>query len=151
MGAVLLGKSIYEAFMHGPEQGIELFHGYTYSGHPVAAAAGLATLEVYREEGTFAQARELESIFADELHQFDHYPKVVDVRNIGLMGAIELEPRKGAPGARGLEVHKRCFWEEDLVIRNNMDILQFSPFLNSRPTDLSDMFASVKRVIDKVA
>tara|TARA_B100000780_G_scaffold277729_1_gene249149 strand:+ start:6595 stop:7923 length:1329 start_codon:yes stop_codon:yes gene_type:complete len=151
MGAVLLGKSIYEAFMHGPEQGIELFHGYTYSGHPVAAAAGLATLEVYREEGTFAQARELESIFADELHQFDHYPKVVDVRNIGLMGAIELEPRKGAPGARGLEVHKHCFWEEDLVIRNNMDILQFSPFLNSRPTDLSDMFASVKRVIDKVA
>ena len=151
MGAVLLGEDIYKAFMHGPEQGIELFHGYTYSGHPVAAAAGLATLEVYKTEGTFAQARELERTFAEELHQFDHYPKVIDVRNIGLMGAIELEPRKGSPGARGLEVHKQCFWEEDLVIRNNMDILQFSPFLNSRPADLRDMFAAVKRVIDKVA
>ena len=67
------------------------------------------------------------------------------------MGAIELEPRSGAPGARGLEVHKQCFWEEDLVIRNNMDILQFSPFLNSRPADLRAMFAAVRRVIDNVA
>ena len=151
MGAVLLGADIYKAFMHGPEHGIELFHGFTYSGHPVAAAAGLATLEVYREEGTFAQARELESMFAEELHQFDHYLKVIDVRDIGLMGTIELEPRKGSPGARGLEVHKQCFWEEDLVIRNNMDIFQFSPFLSSRPADLSHTFAAVKRVIDKVA
>ena len=90
-------------------------------------------------------------MFAEELHQFDHYLKVIDLRDIGLMGTIELEPRKGSPGARGLEVHKQCFWEEDLVIRNNMDIFQFSPFLSSRPADLSHTFAAVKRVIDKVA
>ncbi len=76
---------------------------------------------------------------------------VIDVRNLGLMGAIELAPRDGAPGARGLEVHKRCFWDENLVIRNSLDIIQFSPFLNSRPEDIRSMFASVQRVIEKLA
>ncbi|MBT5388511.1 MAG: aspartate aminotransferase family protein [Porticoccaceae bacterium] len=149
MGAVLVSDTIYQAFMQGPEQSIELFHGYTYSGHPVAAAAGLATLQVYREEGSFEQARELETLFAEAIHQFDDHPMVIDVRNLGLMGAIELAPRDGAPGARGLDVHKQCFWEEDLVIRNGMDTLQFSPFLNSRPEDIQQMFAAVKRVLDK--
>ena len=151
MGAVLVSESIHEAFMHGPEQAVELFHGYTYSGHPIAAAAGLATLEVYREEGSFDQARALEAMFAEEIHQFDHHSMAIDVRNFGLMGAVELASRDGAPGARGLEVHKQCFWEEDLVIRNSMDIIQFSPFLNSRPEDIRSMFAAVRRVIEKLA
>ena len=148
MGAVLVNDDIQRAFMQGPEQAVELFHGYTYSGHPLAAAAALATLEVYREEDSFAQALALETLFAGELHRFDHHPMIIDVRNFGLMGALELAPREGAPGARGLEVHKRCFWEENLVLRNSMDIIQFSPFLNSRPTDIRSMFAAVWRVID---
>jgi beta-alanine--pyruvate transaminase len=151
MGAVLVSENIHRAFMQGPEQTVELFHGYTYSGHPIAAAAGLATLEVYREEGSFEQARELETVFAEAIHDFDHHAMVIDVRNLGLMGAIELAPRDGAPGARGLEVHKRCFWDENLVIRSSLDIIQFSPFLNSRPEDIRSMFASVQRVIEKLA
>jgi len=148
MGAVLVRDHVYDAFMQGPEHMIELFHGYTYSGHPVAAAAGIATLATYAEEGTFAQAAELERPFADLLHAFDDHPKVIDVRNFGLMGAIELAPRKGAPGARGLEIHKRCFWKENLVVRNGMDTLQISPFLNSRIDDLQQAFDTLRRVID---
>ena len=151
MGAVLVRDHVYDAFMQGPEHMIELFHGYTYSGHPVAAAAGLATLDVYREEGTFEQAQELEKTFADLLHAFDDHDKVIDVRNFGLMGVIELASRPGAPGARGLEIHKKCFWEEKVVVRNGMDLLQFSPFLNSRVDEMEQSFEAVRRVIDSVA
>ncbi len=150
MGAVLVRDEVYESFMHGPGQMIELFHGYTYSGHPVAAAAGLATLGVYREEGTFAQARELEHHFEQAIHSLDDHPKVVDVRNFGLMGAVELESRPDAPGARGMEMHKTCFWDEDMVIRNGMDTLQFSPFLNSRPEDITMTFEKIRKLLDRI-
>lgn len=150
MGAVLVRDEVYESFMQGPGQMIELFHGYTYSGHPVAAAAGLATLEVYREEDTFRQARDLEGHFEEAIHSLDDHAKVMDVRNFGLMGAVEIEPREDAPGMRGMEMHKMCFWEEDLIIRNGMDVLQFSPFLNSRPEDLSMTFEKVRKVLDSI-
>jgi beta-alanine--pyruvate transaminase len=150
MGAVLVQQKIHDAVMQGPAHMIELFHGYTYSGHPVAAAAGLATMDVYREEGTFEQSMALEDTFADMLHSFADHDKVIDVRNFGLMGAIELAPRDGAPGARGLEIHKRCFWDEDLVVRNGMDVLQFSPFLNAKVDELEQSFEAVRRVIDAV-
>ena len=150
MGAVLVRDSVHEAFMQGPEYMIELFHGYTYSGHPVAAAAGLAAMDVYEEEGIFEQAAALEPVFEDLLHAFAGHPRVVDVRNCGLMGAIELEPRPGAPGVRGLDIHKACFWDEHLVVRNGMDILQFSPFLNSDPDELAASFEGIRRVIDAV-
>jgi beta-alanine--pyruvate transaminase len=150
MGGVIVQQHVHDAFMQGPEHMIELFHGYTYSGHPVAAAAGLATMDVYKEEGIFAQAAELEETFADILHSFAGHEKVIDVRNFGLMGAIELAPRDGAPGARGLEIHKRCFWEERLVVRNGMDILQFSPFLNSNVDEMQKSFEGVRRILDAV-
>lgn len=150
MGATLVRDHVYEAFMQGPKTMVELFHGYTYSGHPVAAAAGIATMDAYKEEGTFEQAMALEEDFADLLHSFDGHEKVIDVRNFGLMGAIEMAPRDGAPGARGLEAHKRCFHDENLVLRNGMDILQFSPFLNSNLDDLSKAFDGVRRVIDAI-
>jgi len=150
MGAVLVQQHVYDAFMQGPDFMIELFHGYTYSGHPVAAAAGLAVQEVYREEGTFEQSRALEQHFEDLLHSFADHDKVIDVRNFGLMGAIELAPRAGAPGARGLEIHKKCFWDEHLVMRNGMDTLQFSPFLNSKPDEMEQSFDAIRRVIDSV-
>ena len=150
MGAVLVRDSVYDAFMHGPENMIELFHGYTYSGHPVAAAAGLATMNVYDEEGTFEQSAALEQHFEDLLHSFVDHKHVIDVRNIGLMGAIEMAPREGAPGARGGETHKKCFWDENIVIRNGMDILQFSPFLNSKPDEMQQSFEALRRVLDSI-
>ncbi len=150
MGAVLVRDEIYDAFMQGPPHMIELFHGYTYSGHPVAAAAGIACMEIYQEEGIIQQARELESGFEQAIHSLADHPKVIDVRNIGLMGAIEMAPRDDAPGMRGAEVHKRCFWEEKLVVRNGMDTLQFSPFLNSKPEDIDMTFETIKRVLDNI-
>jgi beta-alanine--pyruvate transaminase len=150
MGAVLVQGKVHDAFMQGPDQLIELFHGYTYSGHPVATAAGLACLEIYREEGIFEQARSLEKPFEDGLHSLAGHSLVQDVRNFGLMGAVELKPRDGAPGTRGLETHKKCFWEEDLVVRNGADCLQFSPFLNSRPQDIAMIFEKVGSVLDRI-
>jgi beta-alanine--pyruvate transaminase len=148
MGAVFVRDEIYDAFMHGPDYMIELFHGYTYSGHPVAAAAGVAALDVYEEEGTFEQARALEPHFERLLHAFADHDKVIDVRNFGLMGAIEMAPRDGAPGARGMEAHKRCFWDENVVVRAGVDTLQFSPFLNSDPDEMERSFEAVRRVLD---
>jgi beta-alanine--pyruvate transaminase len=150
MGAVLVRDSVYEAFMQGPEGMIELFHGYTYSGHPVAAAAGLACLDVYESEGTFEQASSLEAQFEELLHSFAEHKHVIDVRNIGLMGAIEMASRDGAPGARGGEIHKKCFWDEKLVVRNGLDTLQFSPFLNSDPDEMQQSFEAIRRVLDSV-
>jgi beta-alanine--pyruvate transaminase len=150
MGAVLVQDTMYDALMHGALHVPEFFHGYTYSGHPVAAAAGLAALDAYADEGSFAASRALEPLFADLLHSFVGHPEVVDVRNFGLMGAIELRPRPDAPGARGLHIHKACFWDEDLVIRNGGDTLQFSPFLDARPEDLAMTFEKVRRVIDRI-
>lgn len=150
MGAVLVQEKIHDALMNGPEQMIELFHGYTYSGHPVACAAALASLEVYEEEGTFEQARELQGHFEDAIHSLDDHPMVTDVRNFGLMGGIDLQSRDGAPGARGLEAHKKFFWEEDIVIRHSADLLQFSPFLNSRPEDITMTFETVRKVLDSI-
>ena len=150
MGAVLVRDEIHDALMAGPRQMIELFHGYTYSGHPLACAASLAALDVYEEEGTFGQVRELEPMFEEAIHSLDDHPLVTDVRNIGLMGGIDLMSREGEPGMRGLEIHKKCFWEEDMVVRHSADLLQFSPFLNSRPEDITRTFETVRRVLDKI-
>ncbi len=150
MGAVIVQDHVYDAFMQGPPHMIELFHGYTYSGHPVAAAAGVATLDAYEEEGTFQQAAELAGPLEEFVHAFADHDKVIDVRNCGLMAAIEMAPRDGAPGARGLELHKKCFWEEDLMVRNGMDTIQISPFLNSNVTDWEQAFDKIRRVMDSI-
>ena len=150
MGAVFVRDEIYDAFMNGPEHMIELFHGYTYSGHPVAAAAGVAALDVYEQEGSFEQARALEQPFEDMLHSFADHELVIDVRNFGLMGAVEMAPRDGAPGARGAEAHKKCFWDEQVVVRAGMDTLQFSPFLNANIDELSKAFEGIRRVLDTI-
>jgi beta-alanine--pyruvate transaminase len=150
MGAVLVGSGIHDAFMNGPEHLVEFFHGYTYSGHPVATAAGLATLAVYEEEGTFARARSLEKDFEDAIHGLRDCPNVADIRNFGLMGCVELAPRPGAPGARGFEVHLKCF-EEGMVVRNGMDNISFSPFLNSTPDEFAYTFDTLRRVLERIA
>jgi beta-alanine--pyruvate transaminase len=146
MGAVLVKESVYQALMNGPENLIELFHGYTYSGHPIAAAAGLATMEIYQEENTFAKVRSIEGTFEKLIHELKGEPNVIDIRNIGLMGGIELAPRPGSPGARGFEVFLRSF-EEGVVIRNSGDIIQLSPFFGSTDDELIRIFDTIRRAL----
>jgi beta-alanine--pyruvate transaminase len=126
MGAVIARRGIHDAFMTGPEQAIELFHGYTYSGHPLAAAAGLAALDVYRDEGLFERARTLEPLFEEALHGLRGLPHVIDIRNLGLVGAIELEPIDGRPTARAFDAWQRCF-DAGLLVRTTGDIIALSP------------------------
>ncbi|MEM1230654.1 MAG: aminotransferase class III-fold pyridoxal phosphate-dependent enzyme [Pseudomonadota bacterium] len=149
MGAVLVREEIYNAFMHGPAEGIEFFHGYTYSGHPVAAAAGLAALTAYDEEKAMPAARQSEQHFEAAIHSVAEAKNVIDVRNLGLMGAIDIAPRDGAPGARGFEAHRACF-ARGLMVRHSMDTLQFSPFLDSSGADFEEIFGTVQAVLNDI-
>ena len=137
MSAVAVAKPIYDTLMEGPP-GVELFHGYTYSGHPLACAAALATLGIYAEEGLFARARALEPAFEDALHGLKDLPGVIDVRNIGLMGAVELAPRVGAPGARGFDAYLKCY-ETGLMVRQIGDVLAMSPPLVVGESEIDEM------------
>jgi len=126
MGAVFASRKVYDGLMTGPENAIELFHGYTYSGHPVACAAGIATLEIYEEEGLLTRAAELAGEWENALHSLKDLPHVIDIRNLGLVGAIELAPRNGAPGTRAYDVFVDCF-NKGLLIRVTGDIIALSP------------------------
>jgi beta-alanine--pyruvate transaminase len=126
MGAVGVRREIYDTVVNATPAGIEFFHGYTYSGHPLASAAGLATLKVYREEGLFERAAELAPYWEDAIHSLRGLPNVIDIRNIGLVAGVELEPREGKPGARGLDALIKCF-HEGLLIRVTADIVALSP------------------------
>jgi beta-alanine--pyruvate transaminase len=147
MGAVLVHEDIYQTYMQGVEAGIEFFHGYTYSGHPVAAAAARASLDIYEKANIAASVAGLEPQFEAAIHSMADAPHVMDIRNIGLMGAIELAPRPDQPGARGMEVHIRCF-ENGLMIRNGMDTLQFAPFLTSTPDLFEQTFSIVRKILE---
>ncbi len=151
MGAVFVSDGIHEAFMKGPEQMIELFHGYTYSGHPLACAAALATLDTYAEEALFEQAIVLEDAWADAIHALRGLPNVVDIRNIGLIGAIELAPRPGAPGARAYDVFTRCFHQENLLIRVTGDVIALSPPLILDRDHIERIFRTLAHVIAETA
>src|SRR5205085_1805398 len=117
MGGVIVKKSIYDAFMRGPEHIVELFHGYTYSAHPLACAAGLATLELYRQEGLFERALKLEPVWADAAMSLKGQPNVLDIRTIGIVAAIDLASRPDAVGRRAYEAMEKAFGEHDMVIR----------------------------------
>ena len=126
MGAVLTKGDIYDTFMTGPDGAIEFFHGYTYSGHPLAAAAACATLDVYAEDDLFNRALSLEDAFADALHSLKDEPYVIDVRNYGLIGAVELTPIEGKPTARAMSIFRECY-DQGLIIRTTGDTVAFSP------------------------
>ena len=126
MSAVAVRKGIYDAFMEGPPGMVELFHGYTYSGHPLACAAAIATLDLYAAEGLFQRAAEMEPIWEDAIHSLKGLPNIIDIRNIGLMGAVEFAPRAGAPGARAYDCFVRCF-EAGLLVRQTGDVIAMSP------------------------
>ena len=126
MGAVLCKQSIHDAFMQGPEHLIEFFHGYTYSAHPLACAAGLATLETYADQSLLTRAQKLGGTFADAVHSLKGLPNVIDVRNFGLVGGIELAPIAGEPAKRAFNVFLDC-WEQGVLIRTTGDTIALSP------------------------
>jgi len=148
MGAVFVQDAIYDAFMQGPE-GIELFHGYTYSGHPLACAAGLGTLDTYEDEGLLTRAGTLERRFEDALHALKGERNVIDIRNLGLMGAVELEPRPAAPGARAYEAFLKVF-EAGVLVRWTGDTLAFSPPLIVEPAQIERIFETVRQALKAV-
>jgi beta-alanine--pyruvate transaminase len=126
MGAVLVDRRVHDGCMTGPPQAIEFFHGYTYSGHPLACAAGKAALAVYREERLFERAAQLAPAFEDALHSLKGMRHVIDIRNIGLMGAVELEPRAGQAGARAMDVFRHCF-EHGVLVRITGETVALTP------------------------
>ena len=126
MGAVFAQRKIYDAFMQGPENAIELFHGYTYSAHPAACAAALATLDVYTGEGLLTRAAQLGPAWEEAVHSIRGSANVIDIRNFGLIGAVELEPRPGKPGTRGFDVFLKCF-ERGVMVRVTGDTIALSP------------------------
>jgi len=148
MGAALVSDRIYDAFMTGPEHAPELFHGYTYSGHPMACAAALATLEIYEEEGLLTRALDLWSYWEDALHALRDSPHVIDLRNLGLIGAIELEPIAGAPGKRAFDVFLKAF-EAGVSVRTTGDIVALSPPLIIEKHHIDFLFDTLRRVLQQ--
>jgi len=146
MGAVAARREIYDAFMQGPDGAIDLFHGYTYSAHPIACAAGLATQQVYRDEGLLTRAADIGTYWADALHSLKGLPNVIDLRNLGLIGAVELEPIPGKPGARGFDVFVRAF-EKGLLARVTGDIIALSPPLIIERSHVDELFGKLGEVL----
>lgn len=152
MGAVFVSDAIYSAFMDDslPEQAIELFHGYTYSGHPLASAAGLASLDIYQGEGLLDRASgPIGTAFEDALHALRDIPHIIDIRNMGLVGAIELEPDPKAPGRRGFDTMVRCF-ERGLLVRVTGDTVALSPPLIVEQADLDKLFEILAGVLKRI-
>ncbi|MDQ2779586.1 MAG: aspartate aminotransferase family protein [Pseudomonadota bacterium] len=150
MGAVLAHHKIHDALMHGPEQAIEFTHGYTYSGHPLACAAALATLDTYEEEGLLTRAAEMAKPFADALHSLQGEPHVIDVRNFGLVGGVELAPIAGAPTKRAFDVFLDLY-ERGLMLRTTGDIVAFSPPLIVQASQIEQMVEMLRAALRRAA
>ena len=144
MGAVIVRQSIHDAFMAAaPENGIEFYHGYTYSGHPLACAAANATLQVYRDEQLFERAAQMAPVFEAAAHSLRGLPHVKDVRNLGLVCGIELDSIPGKPTARAYDVFERCFWQKNILLRTTGDILALSPPLVISEGQIEELFAKI--------
>lgn len=150
MGAVLVRDEIYDAFMHGPDNAIELPHGYTYSGHPLACAAAIATLDTYRDEGLFENARALAPYWEEAVHSLRDVPHVIDLRNLGIVAGIELEPIAGKPTARAFDIFLKCY-ERGLLIRTTSDIIALSPPLMLEKQHIDEMFGILTDVLKEAA
>ena len=150
MGAVFAKSKVHEAFMNGPEDVIDFFHGYTYSGHPIAAAACIATLDVYQEEGLLTRAKELAPYWEERLHGLKGLPNVIDLRNIGLIGAIEMAPIAGSPGKRAYNIFVKAF-EDGLLIRQTGDIIALSPPLIISKEQIDHLFDAMTKVLKQAA
>lgn len=150
MGAVLTSAAIHDAFMTGPEHVIELFHGYTYSGNPIASAAGIATLDTYAEDGLLTRAASLETYWENALHGLADRPHVVDIRNMGLIGAVELAPIEGQPGKRAFDVFVKAF-EAGILIRVTGDIIALSPPLIISEAQIDELIGTLGQVLSEAA
>jgi beta-alanine--pyruvate transaminase len=151
MGGVIASNAIYDAFAQKNDWQIELFHGYTYSGHPVAAAAALATLDIYRDEGLFERGRQVEAWLADAVHTLKGAPFVVDIRNCGAAAAIDIEPAAGAPGKRGHEAIRRAFFDEDIVLRVGGDTIALGPALVAEQAHVERLVDGIRRVLGRLS
>ena len=151
MGGVIVRKGIYDAFMRGPEHVVELFHGYTYSAHPLACAAGLATLDLYRDERLFERARALEPLWADAAMGLKGLPNVLDIRCVGLTAGIDLASRPDAVGRRAYEAMEHAFTRQNLVIRITGDSIALTPPLIVSESEIGEIFGKVADVIRAVA
>ena len=138
MSAIAVRSGIYDAFMQGPPNMIELFHGYTYSAHPLACAAGLATIEVFLEDDLFSRSKDLAATWEHTIHSLKGLPNVIDIRNLGLMGAVELVPRENAPTARAFDIYLRCY-EKGLLVRQTGDVIAMSPPLIVSEEQINEM------------
>jgi beta-alanine--pyruvate transaminase len=147
MGAVFVRKQIYDTFMNGPENAIELFHGYTYSAHPVACAAGLATQKIYADEGLLTRGAQMAKQWEDALHSLRGAPHVIDIRNIGLVAGIELQSRAGAPGTRGYEMLVKAF-ERGILIRVTGDIVALSPPLIIESQHIDELVTVIRELLN---
>ncbi|MDV2992658.1 MAG: Beta-alanine--pyruvate aminotransferase [Chroococcidiopsis sp. SAG 2025] len=150
MGAVFVREEIYQTFIEGIENGIEFFHGYTYSGHPVACAASLATLDIYKKEGLLTRVSEIAAYWEDAVHSLRSLPHVIDLRNLGLVGAIELESIPGKPGARGYETFVRCY-QQGALVRAAGDNIALSPPLIIEKQHIDELFGVVTDVLKHLA
>jgi beta-alanine--pyruvate transaminase len=146
MGAVFVTAEIHDAFMSGPEHMIEFFHGYTYSGNPIACAAALGTLDTYRDEGLLTRGAELASYWGDALHSLRDCPHVIDIRNIGLIGAIELSPIAGEPTKRAFSAFLKAY-ESGYLIRTTGDIIALSPPLIISKAEIDELVDGIRKVL----
>ena len=149
-GAVFASREVHDGLMTGPENQIELFHGYTYSAHPVACAAGIATLDIYKDEGLLTRGASLADYWRDGLHSLKGLPNVIDIRNCGLMGAVELSPRDGAVGARGYDVLVETF-NRGLYLRTSGDSFAMSPPLIVEKSHIDEIVSILGDVLKRVA
>ncbi len=149
MGAVAASREIHDTIVNNSETPIELFHGYTMSGHPLACAAGLATLDVFREQHLFERAAELAPYWQDALHSLRDARHVIDIRNLGLIGGIELEPRPGKPTQRALETFRACF-ERGVLIRVTADIIALSPPLIIEKAQIDQIIETIRTVLARI-
>ena len=150
MGGVLVKKEIYEAFQPEADYAIDIFHGYTYTGHPLAAAAGIATLDLYRDEGLFERGLKLEPKFREAVFRLKGAPHVVDIRSVGLAAAIEMEPIAGAPGKRGYDALQRAFFDENMVLRISGDTIVLIPALIASESEIARMVEGVRAVLNRL-
>lgn len=150
MGAVFATQAIHDTFMTGPEHLIEFPHGYTYSGHPLACAAALGTLDTYADEGLLTRATEMQGYFAEGLHSLKGLPHVIDVRNIGLIGGVELTPLPGEPAKRAFSLFLDC-WEQGLLIRTTGDTVALSPPLIIERSHIDQMIDTLRKALVKAA
>lgn len=149
MGAVAVSRHIHDGVVEGAVDGIELFHGYTYSGHPLAAAAGIATLDLYQSEGIFEHAQSLHSYWQEAVHSLQGRRHIIDVRNMGIVAGIELDPRPGAPTKRAMELFHKCF-DAGLLVRATGDIIALSPPLILQKAHIDEMVGRIADIVETI-